>query len=313
MQYSRTIKATLAALTLACATGAQAQTATFDFNYLASGLYGPIATKVATVTFTDIVGSGTYSDALGATQSYTNGGVRADFTAYASGLAQFANPNANTGATIYISSFETNFPNTSTCNNVTCSSTSVANGYDTLAAGGYGNQWSQGAGASFTTNAAGGVEWAENGQNNGWGIGATDVGFGQENNWGTNNLVYNVASGTFTTSNTSSISWFNFGSRNDISVANILANPVYRTVGGTATGAIDTTRPAAFSWIKVRSTGLGIANGAAAANGFTAETNAAGGRLNILAVQAVPEPDTYAMMLAGLGLMGFIARRRSSK
>lgn len=30
-------------------------------------------------------------------------------------------------------------------------------------------------------------------------------------------------------------------------------------------------------------------------------------------VSAVPEPETYAMMLAGLGLMGFSARRRSSK
>jgi len=28
-------------------------------------------------------------------------------------------------------------------------------------------------------------------------------------------------------------------------------------------------------------------------------------------ITAVPEPETYAMMLAGLGLMGFIARRRS--
>jgi hypothetical protein len=28
------------------------------------------------------------------------------------------------------------------------------------------------------------------------------------------------------------------------------------------------------------------------------------------AVSAVPEPETYAMMLAGLGLMGFVARRR---
>jgi hypothetical protein len=27
-------------------------------------------------------------------------------------------------------------------------------------------------------------------------------------------------------------------------------------------------------------------------------------------VMAVPEPDTYAMLLAGLGIMGFIARRR---
>jgi len=26
---------------------------------------------------------------------------------------------------------------------------------------------------------------------------------------------------------------------------------------------------------------------------------------------AIPEPETYAMMLAGLGLLGFIARRRS--
>lgn len=28
------------------------------------------------------------------------------------------------------------------------------------------------------------------------------------------------------------------------------------------------------------------------------------------AVQAVPEPETYALMLAGLGVMGFVARRR---
>ena len=29
--------------------------------------------------------------------------------------------------------------------------------------------------------------------------------------------------------------------------------------------------------------------------------------------QAVPEPETYAMMLAGLGLLGFAARRRKAK
>jgi hypothetical protein len=31
------------------------------------------------------------------------------------------------------------------------------------------------------------------------------------------------------------------------------------------------------------------------------------------AVTAVPEPETYALMLAGLGLIGGIARRRKAK
>ena len=39
-----------------------------------------------------------------------------------------------------------------------------------------------------------------------------------------------------------------------------------------------------------------------------------GGSLdNVSVTTAVPEPETYAMMLAGLGLMGAIARRRKSK
>ena len=37
-----------------------------------------------------------------------------------------------------------------------------------------------------------------------------------------------------------------------------------------------------------------------------------GGSAKYLAVSVVPEPETYAMMLAGLGLLGFTARRRKN-
>jgi len=40
--------------------------------------------------------------------------------------------------------------------------------------------------------------------------------------------------------------------------------------------------------------------------------NNIGALLDNVTVAAVPEPDTYAMVLAGLGLMGFVARRRKS-
>lgn len=38
-----------------------------------------------------------------------------------------------------------------------------------------------------------------------------------------------------------------------------------------------------------------------------------GATVGALAVAAVPEPETYAMLIAGLGLMGAVARRRKNK
>jgi hypothetical protein len=35
--------------------------------------------------------------------------------------------------------------------------------------------------------------------------------------------------------------------------------------------------------------------------------------VDVWAASGVPEPETYAMMLAGLGLLGFVARRRKLK
>ncbi|MEI6724167.1 MAG: PEP-CTERM sorting domain-containing protein, partial [Betaproteobacteria bacterium] len=34
---------------------------------------------------------------------------------------------------------------------------------------------------------------------------------------------------------------------------------------------------------------------------------------NLRTAAAIPEPETYAMMLAGLSLLGFVARRRKLK
>ena len=34
--------------------------------------------------------------------------------------------------------------------------------------------------------------------------------------------------------------------------------------------------------------------------------------LDNVSVTAVPEPETYALFIAGLGLMGFVARRRKN-
>jgi hypothetical protein len=40
------------------------------------------------------------------------------------------------------------------------------------------------------------------------------------------------------------------------------------------------------------------------------EGNNIGALLDNVAVTSVPEPESYAMFMAGLGVMGFIARRR---
>lgn len=49
------------------------------------------------------------------------------------------------------------------------------------------------------------------------------------------------------------------------------------------------------------------------ANGTNNDYLVWGVNVNPISVSSVPEPETYAMILAGLGLMGFVARRRKAK
>ncbi len=61
-------------------------------------------------------------------------------------------------------------------------------------------------------------------------------------------------------------------------------------------------------------TGLVLLNGPTSLMFYaTGKSDGLGGSLDNISVTAVPEPESYAMMLAGLALMGTIARRRKSK
>lgn len=83
--------------------------------------------------------------------------------------------------------------------------------------------------------------------------------------------------------------------------------PTTATVSGTGFGFI------AFDSVNTLNDGiysvLDINNGAALVG--TPDTSGAIARF--VSVSAVPEPETYAMMIAGLGVMGFFARRRKQK
>lgn len=73
---------------------------------------------------------------------------------------------------------------------------------------------------------------------------------------------------------------------------------------------LSTQLTAGINYYAVNTTYSVFSSNAAAypnAAGFTTKISGPG---TITAIAAVPEPETYAMLLAGLGLMGYVAKRR---
>ncbi|WP_020182789.1 PEP-CTERM sorting domain-containing protein [Methylotenera sp. 1P/1] len=274
-------QAVLGAMFAISAAAANAATVTFNFDYLANNGGATTSSTLPKGDFATAsggtatsVGTITFTDLsdLNLGDGYT--GVRT--TISLNGLNQFS---SGTGS-VFISAFMVNFAGTDTASNDSFRNVSglATTGIEftengTLTSSGAGNNWG---------NAPTGTE-------------EEDPAFGQE---------INYTAGAFTNGKTSTIDFLNGeDGYNGFSVAALLANGVNNQ---------NASLPDAYTWIRIRSTGQGIAQNANSWWGLpTANNN--GGRLDVLAVTAVPEPETYAMFLAGLGLMGAVARRRKQK
>jgi hypothetical protein len=89
--------------------------------------------------------------------------------------------------------------------------------------------------------------------------------------------------------------------------ASFNANPAFASFFVTPPATTPLTISAAFT-----STGTIITSSALAGGGTRLSINGGGGNATV-SVSAIPEPDTYGMVLAGLGLLGFISRRKAKR
>lgn len=295
-------QAVVGAIMVLGASAANAQSVTFDFNYLAgvSTLTAAQSGNVAASQSIQKIGSITLTDLADLNLADGKTGVRSTIT-----LDNLSSVGSGTGS-LYISSYEINFANTNTGN--AGSQLNSAPG----AATNTNPNWRHVSGLNINTSRATPIEFDEGGAVNGWGSGG-NAPFNNEINY------YN---GQFANGTTSTIDFLNGGDDNfqGFSVANLL--PVSNT---TIDALNPNARPDAFAWIKIRSAnnnqnlapGITYQPLATTTGGINATqmglivTTASGAQLvNVLAVSAVPEPETYAMLLAGLGLLGVAARRR---
>jgi len=271
------IKTSVLAALLAMSAQASAKTAIFDLNFIATNNYGTTSSSVGTVTMTDLADLNLGDGASGVRVTVSLGN-----------LAQFS--SGNTGA-VWISSYEMNFAGTENLDN---------DNYRNVAGLGTNDiEWSENGCVNYGSSCG-----PSSGAQAGWGGTAGDPAWGQE---------INFATSTFTNGQFSTIDYLNGGAAGytGFSVDQFLANAV--------TNNGDANAPDAYFWIRIR--GNTAANGGGmASSGYWGNSIVNGSntglnyRLNVLATSAtvVPEAETYAMFMAGLGLMGAVVRRRKS-
>jgi hypothetical protein len=281
--------------------GAQAQAAsqTYVFDYLAQARTTPTTlspgASLASLGYSGYAASINYTDLSDLNLGDGKTGVRVSITL--GNLSQFS---SGTGS-IYANSIEFSFPGTGEGSGGVEYIT-TANSYRNVS----GNY-------TLTTGGDGGIEWDEAGSV-GNGTAATGnrwKSFQQQINFAGSatvtptytpgeTVVFDLLNGDILGGGPNAGSAFDgFTVANLVSVAN----------ANTALGL-----PDAYGWLRVRSVNAGIATtgaftdylASATSGGVTTQT------LNFLAVTQVPEAETYALFMAGLGLMGAIVRRRKS-
>lgn len=267
------IKTSVLAALLAVSAQASAKTAVFDLNFIATNNYGTTANSVGKITVTDLADLG------------AGDGVRVSVNL--NNLSQFA--SGNTGA-VWISSYEMNFAGTELLGNDNVRHVAGLNTSNI--------EWEEDGCVSYGTNCGS--------PQNGWGGTQFDPAFGQE---------INFATSSFTNGQFSTIDYLNGGvaGYTGFSVDQLLANAVVNNG--------DANAPDAYFWIRIRGN-TAVNGGGMASTGYWGNSivNGSGNglnyRLNVLAtsytISSVPEAETYSMMMAGLALIGTIARRRRS-
>ena len=294
------IKFSVIAALMAVGTQAHAASQTYVFDYLAQAKTATTPTvpspgaSLASLGYSN-AGSISYTDLSDLNLGDGKTGVRVSISL--GNLSQFA---SGTGS-IYANSIEFSFPGTG-AGSGGVEYITTANSYRNVS----GNY-------SLTTGGDGGIEWDEAGSV-GNGTAATGnrwLSFQQQINF----VGSATATPTFTPGETVVFDLLNGdtlnGGPNAGSAFNgfTVANLVSVANRNTALGLPDT-----WGWLRLRSVNGGIATTGAFADYVNTATSAGvtTQTLNLLAVTAVPEADSYAMMLAGLAMMGGIVRRRKS-